>query len=217
MFLNRRGFPLIEMLVVIGRVAIPASILFPVFARAREKARQASCLSNLKQIGLGMMMYSQDFDERLPLAGWSGTETVTWPDGTVALGRNTWFLRIYPYVKNVNLFNCPSATVEWLGQNTASIQYGMNSTVADAKLAAFAYPAQTLLVADTMGPASYVFLSSYRTDRWITPRHNDGANIAFCDGHAKWMKVKIDGLTAGGYQIPFTPADGVYYRADGTG
>ena len=213
----RRGFTLIELLVVIAIIAILAAILFPVFARAREKARQTSCLSNMKQISLSMLMYIQDYDERLPATGWAGTETVTWPDGTVEKGRNTWFLRIYPYVKNVQVFNCPSATVEWGGQNTSAIQTGMNAHMANVKLATVTYPAQTLLVADTMGPASYVFLNYYRTDRWIAPRHNGGANLGFIDGHAKWMKVQIDGLTKDGYQIPYTPADGVYYLADGTG
>ncbi len=213
----RRGFTLIELLVVIAIIAILAAILFPVFARAREKARQTSCLSNIKEISLALLMYSQDYDERYPQCGWAGTETVTWPDGTVATGRNTWFLRIYPYVKNVQVFNCPSASVDWLGQNTSAIQTGMNASMSNVKLATITYPAQTLLAADTMGPASYVFLSSYRTDRWIAPRHNGGANLGFTDGHAKWKMVKIDGLVTDGYQIPYTPADGVYYRADGTG
>ncbi|MCD6351947.1 MAG: prepilin-type N-terminal cleavage/methylation domain-containing protein, partial [Armatimonadetes bacterium] len=66
----RRGFTLIELLVVIGIIAILAAILFPVFARAREKARQASCLSNLKQLALGFLMYIQDYDERLPRYCW---------------------------------------------------------------------------------------------------------------------------------------------------
>ncbi|MFO8079838.1 MAG: prepilin-type N-terminal cleavage/methylation domain-containing protein, partial [Armatimonadota bacterium] len=65
---HRRGFTLIELLVVIAIIAILAAILFPVFARAREKARQTSCLSNLKQLGLGMQMYAQDYDERFNLS-----------------------------------------------------------------------------------------------------------------------------------------------------
>jgi prepilin-type N-terminal cleavage/methylation domain-containing protein/prepilin-type processing-associated H-X9-DG protein len=91
----RKGFTLIELLVVIAIIAILAAILFPVFAKAREKARQSSCASNLKQIGLGFMQYAQDYDEklfgaRLPREGWTGA--------------------ISPYIKNTQIFGCPSFT-----------------------------------------------------------------------------------------------------------
>jgi prepilin-type N-terminal cleavage/methylation domain-containing protein/prepilin-type processing-associated H-X9-DG protein len=93
-----RGFTLIELLVVIAIIAILAAILFPVFARAREKARQASCQSNLKQLALGHLMYVQDYDERFVVSnGWAESgSTRQWVDG------------IYPYVKNVQLYECPS-------------------------------------------------------------------------------------------------------------
>ena len=78
---KRSGFTLIELLVVIAIIAILAAILFPVFARARENARRTSCVSNLKQIGLGIMQYTQDYDERYPLPVWQ----VTWPSPAVAM------------------------------------------------------------------------------------------------------------------------------------
>ncbi|MEO7719814.1 MAG: DUF1559 domain-containing protein [Capsulimonas sp.] len=87
------GFTLIELLVVIAIIAILAAILFPVFAQAREKARQASCLSNMKQLGLATMQYVQDNDEAYPLA--------VMPDGT------SWTLTILPYIKTLNVFMCP--------------------------------------------------------------------------------------------------------------
>jgi len=103
---RKTGFTLIELLVVIAIIAILAAILFPVFAQAREKARQTTCLSNFKQIGLGVMMYVQDWDETYPtsrlyaLPGGSpcGQKIVTWKAETA------------PYVKNLNVYKCPSNT-----------------------------------------------------------------------------------------------------------
>jgi prepilin-type N-terminal cleavage/methylation domain-containing protein/prepilin-type processing-associated H-X9-DG protein len=97
-----RGFTLIELLVVIAIIAILASILFPVFARARENARRSSCQSNLKQIGLGVMQYTQDYDEMMvPVV--TGTTTAT---------STPWQTLIQPYVKSTQLFACPSNTME---------------------------------------------------------------------------------------------------------
>jgi prepilin-type N-terminal cleavage/methylation domain-containing protein/prepilin-type processing-associated H-X9-DG protein len=114
---QRAGFTLIELLVVIAIIAILAAILFPVFAQAREKARQTACLSNEKQIGTAMLMYAQDYDENL----------VTWvsycpsarvpnpldpndaPGGTDGPGRRPyWHLKLMPYTKNFDIFSCPS-------------------------------------------------------------------------------------------------------------
>jgi prepilin-type N-terminal cleavage/methylation domain-containing protein/prepilin-type processing-associated H-X9-DG protein len=119
----RAGFTLIELLVVIAIIAILAAILFPVFAQAREKARAISCLSNCKQIGLGFMMYLQDYDEKYPAAtydsAWAfpnGFPAATMPDGRTFQGMVIWPLQIYPYIKSggtrntekaVSVFTCP--------------------------------------------------------------------------------------------------------------
>jgi prepilin-type N-terminal cleavage/methylation domain len=100
---RHHGFTLIELLVVIAIIAILAAILFPVFAQAREKARAASCLSNLKQMGAGLTMYSQDYDEELPPA-WIGA---AFP------GYARWMDVMQPYVKNHQIFTCTSNDTEF--------------------------------------------------------------------------------------------------------
>ena len=100
--MQRRAFTLIELLVVIAIIAILAAILFPVFAQAREKARQTACLSNTKQLALGVYMYAQDYDETLPVAGYN------------AQCRGRWQWQIFPYVKNEQVFTCPNlASSPW--------------------------------------------------------------------------------------------------------
>jgi prepilin-type N-terminal cleavage/methylation domain-containing protein/prepilin-type processing-associated H-X9-DG protein len=101
-----RGFTLIELLVVIAIIAILAAILFPVFAQAREKARQTSCLSNLKQLGTGLMMYAQDYDESYVLNNTS--VDVKYPDGGTSDRHGAWAKLLQPYLKNVQIFSCPS-------------------------------------------------------------------------------------------------------------
>jgi prepilin-type N-terminal cleavage/methylation domain-containing protein/prepilin-type processing-associated H-X9-DG protein len=101
-----RGFTLIELLVVIAIIAILAAILFPVFAQAREAARKASCLSNLKQIGTGWMMYVQDYDEQTPMNAWT-------TEGKNAGWRALPFYRMQPYIKNEQVITCPSDAIPW--------------------------------------------------------------------------------------------------------
>jgi prepilin-type N-terminal cleavage/methylation domain-containing protein/prepilin-type processing-associated H-X9-DG protein len=105
---SRRGFTLIELLVVIAIIAILAAILFPVFAQARSKARQATCVSNLKQLGNAMLMYVQDYDETFPYVP-GATNAV---NGSVDWGKDTWvyndvYVVLQPYVKNFKVFFCP--------------------------------------------------------------------------------------------------------------
>ncbi len=104
---RKSAFTLIELLVVIAIIAILAAILFPVFARARENARRSSCSSNLKQIGLGLLQYSQDYDERLT-RGWYGPTGFD-PSGPTN-GRYKWMDAIQPYTKSTQLFTCPSSS-----------------------------------------------------------------------------------------------------------
>jgi len=104
----RRGFTLIELLVVIAIIAILAAILFPVFARAREKAKQTSCLSNMKQMGVALMMYAQDYDERfMRCAGYRNPDIVLYDDPDVYA---YWWQQLMPYMMNEQILSCPADT-----------------------------------------------------------------------------------------------------------
>ena len=118
---SRRGFTLIELLVVIAIIAILAAILFPVFAKAREKARQTSCLSNLRQLGTGLLSYAQDYDERLPAAA-------TWCNwGNVQFNRQ-YMQQTQPYIKSYQLFACPSMNTRNC-YNGSIPHHGVNSMI----------------------------------------------------------------------------------------
>lgn len=140
---SRQGFTLIELLVVIAIIAILAAILFPVFAQAREKARQTSCLSNEKQLGLGVMMYAQDYDETFPIGGWGN-----------ATGQSRWYWDVQPYMKSQLIRQCPSSRYakDISSSHVWNSNYGLNSNLsgwdqwANVKsLAAVSVPADTVL------------------------------------------------------------------------
>ena len=190
----RRGFTLIELLVVIAIIAILAAILFPVFAKAREKARQASCLSNVKQIGLAHLQYGQDYDENYAMARRWNTPR----EDPLVNGANLWWDQaIAPYCKNTQMFRCPSANALWLAYGMPEWYNGGNASYSLGTVKA---PAETMLTYESANSASN-YISAAATPS--TPdefclvrsicggaancRHNDGANIGFCDGHAKWM------------------------------
>jgi prepilin-type N-terminal cleavage/methylation domain-containing protein/prepilin-type processing-associated H-X9-DG protein len=157
------GFTLIELLVVIAIIAILAAILFPVFAKAREKARQASCQSNEKQIGLALLQYYQDYDEKFPAGDYNGQAPVpastTAPTiGTAGTDGIGWAGQDYGYAKSTGLFKCPSDSTQTNGTNVA-VSYGMNSNVVGLSQAALTSPASTVLLFevnnDTAAIASY--------------------------------------------------------------
>lgn len=184
----RKGFTLIELLVVIAIIAILAAILFPVFAKAREKARQASCLSNEKQLDLAMLMYVQDYDERF-------APECSYPVGGLAC----WRSEIYPYVKNWQVFACPSANNAGSATDS-SYAYNCKDCSQQAE-ATIDKPAAIFMFVDFSGPehakpfaadgtvpCGNGCCGNIRDDAWLpSARHNDGSNFAYCDGHAKWM------------------------------
>ncbi len=201
---GRRGFTLIELLVVIAIIAILAAILFPVFARAREKARQSSCLSNIKQIGLAVMSYCQDYDEMYPYYNQYGAY---WPG------------RLVPYIKNTQIFACPSRPARnWNGDPTsATCPYGWNCsgngydhiTLSQAEI-----PSETIVFAESYNVHKYNYLyGATYVGAEFTQRsndnvagsdapHNGGENCGFGDGHAKWISTQELGKPSTAYWDP---------------
>ena len=215
----RHGFTLIELLVVIAIIAILAAILFPVFARARENARRASCMSNLKQISLGVFQYTQDYDEKLV------------PVRTIISGAGvTWNVIVQPYLKSRQIFVCPSISDQLLNDYRPS--YGMNVTLSNTpmdttggvSLASINNPSELIMLADDSLQAKASQCDGYgyggnQADQgfpimWWDPtgarsypspvniggdtkevvgpdaRHLGGANAAYADGHVKWNKYE---------------------------
>lgn len=192
---RKTGFTLIELLVVIAIIAILAAILFPVFARARENARRASCQSNLKQIGLGLLQYIQDYDERSP-GIWSGTNGFNASSTTVW----KWMDSIYPYVKSEQIFDCPSratASSRYVHQGTLT---GSTTTVAYGSYAGNVTHWQQVAMANVnprrTAPFSHFTSSPYTsvvaqsmfaspaTTLWVTdsnPSSNSPYDIAWAD------------------------------------
>lgn len=226
------GFTLIELLVVIAIIGILAAILFPVFARARENARRASCQSNLKQVGLGLLQYSQDYDEKLVRA-WSGSKTGSDPNS------NRWMDAIFPYVKSEQVFNCPShsfvapAGPYKLRHGSNFGSYAINAAYwgegdfeqspageGNTNLASLQDAAGTIWIGD--GSAHFEFAWENKSEQpdveidparfryldYLIERHLDTVPVLYCDGHVK--AVRLDSLTkknaAGAYPV-FTIQD----------
>ena len=199
-----RGFTLIELLVVIAIIAILAAILFPVFARAREKARQASCQSNQKQIMLGLLMYAADYDGRIMGVRQGATD----PNYGGACGaqpgdrRYMWRLVLQPYVKNSQLFICPSidGRSENNGTNRfdlAESSYGVNNRFCGccgirrwAKLDNITEPAQQIVLTDWLNVDANIWCHPSNNNGCMIQPHNGGANYGYADGHVKSKRAE---------------------------
>jgi len=201
---RRLGFTLIELLVVIAIIAILAAILFPVFSRAREKARQASCQSNVRQITLAIAMYAQDYDETYCMA-WMWGPSLAAPDGK-------WYTAIMPYMKNTDLLRCPSRRdiqshtrgYTWNAHGSSAVNgFGYRPTDPATYTGWFIsegdieLPAETIIISDP-GPASVInpSVAGLITTAWRPndlPDHHNGMGChGFSDGHVKSLKLRRD-------------------------
>jgi prepilin-type N-terminal cleavage/methylation domain-containing protein/prepilin-type processing-associated H-X9-DG protein len=202
----RYAFTLIELLVVIAIIAMLAAILFPVFGRARENARRSSCQSNLKQIGLGIIQYTQDYDEFFPLTG------------TVNLNYSV-FSSIQPYIKSVQLLQCPSETT---APNSDATTNGYSDYFFNRELGVVATPTNQAKLVNTsltiMAGDSDSASAANRTGGCAVSkttlvtgcttaglaqmpaynRHLEGVNLLFTDGHIKWRKLSQTGAATCG-------------------
>jgi prepilin-type N-terminal cleavage/methylation domain-containing protein/prepilin-type processing-associated H-X9-DG protein len=207
----KKAFTLIELLVVVAIIALLAAILFPVFGRARESARRSTCQSNLKQMGLAFIQYTQDYDERSP-AVYLASTTVTPPTPLTTPG-----LLLAPYMKSTQVWRCLSDTVQSsnvINANYSNVSYTYNfymmmkSTAVPTgtprvplPLSKLQTPAQDVLFAGAWGGTTNAWLVDNRTamDRIEGNRmptntnlrlqagHLEGGNFAFIDGHVKWL------------------------------
>jgi prepilin-type N-terminal cleavage/methylation domain-containing protein len=204
---RRRGFTLIELLVVIAIIAILAAILFPVFSKARDQARQTKCVSNLSQLAKALMTYMNDYDQRIPIPYYRPDWSQWYHD--------TWRERLQPYCKDRGIFFCPTPTPPYepaqyapghygntSGDNTVG-HYGMNLAIANPKNNGD--PNDTLSLVEVPLPAETIFIGENKDGDWSLepgtvwemfgwdgaafPYHNEGACFIFGDGHATWMKM----------------------------
>lgn len=226
---RRRAFTLIELLVVVAIIAILAAVLFPVFAKAREKARQISCLSNIKQLSLGFIQYMSDNDSILPGAtadvtgqnkfgGWMFliTEGTATNPGLFDPTRGS----IYPYLKSMGVYLCPDDSFNSkAGDSYASngcldapniVSSGNGFSVGKIEVA-FDNPATTMLLGEEDGSANhfsgstddaYLLVGTNNGGNPVSTRHTGGSNITYLDGHAKWYNNPNSSLTVLEYGDP---------------
>ena len=203
------GFTLIELLVVIAIIAILAAILFPVFAQARDKARALACLSNMRQIGSGVQMYIQDYDETIFFRSTTNADSTRIHAATSG-NPLKWWNMLMPYLKSSQIFQCPSDSPRLVADSSGNLtiprSYAASASAEDLSLAQIARPVDTILITEAWSRDATGALMN--TETWLEAfdgdmapdplrpgamlkyanRHQGGMNCTFFDGHARWLK-----------------------------
>lgn len=212
--MKRKGFTLVELLVVISIIAVLLSILMPSLRKAKEQAKKVVCMSNLKQMGLGHLLYAED---------WNGWQIYVGGDDTVIPNTN-WYGQLFPkYIPSPKSFECSTSLSDsvdsrWVDRKVidgphVNIGYGyayQNPTngfqYLPDKLLDIVRPAEKILLADSYGNELFLGMYAYAvtgagTLRTLSGRHNNGANVLHFDGHVGWYKKDYLNIGGGGYYM----------------
>lgn len=223
--MSRRAFTLVEVLVVTAVMAILASMLFPVLASARGAARQASCVSNQRQLGMALAMYVMDYDDRYCQSGYYaelGSLHYSWCD------------LIWPYARSTQVFDCPAGRTKWQRNHRYPTTYTLNDVYADSEQLGGIFGGfeanlvvPPLATADVLAPVKTVFCgdgelyhaANLRVDDPVQltteppqfkcsqgaflGRHHNGCVVSLLDGHAKWMPIPELGRKRAGIYVHF--------------